>query len=420
VKRFFIAILACLVVCGCRLTNASDHSRRNQSPHPAIQADDALTSPLHFVPHDYPVRVVSVEADEAFTNIFRPRKKGWLGSDAAHSIPLSDTNILWLFGDTLVGEMRDGTRVREGFEFIHNGIGIQDISSGVPGDITFYWQTSDGKSSDFFPSVVSTHYVTNLKWAFEWSTMGMILDSHLFVYTYRIEAGEEGEFSMPTTLIRVPNPLAPPEQWKTKSYDLGIGNAHQGFHSAIHVKEPYVYFLGYDDLTTHPLVRRAVLARAKTKDLLEGGLSEVYEFWTKDKTGAAWKPHPENLVSLFYPGNTETGIHYISEWGLYVTFAYEPNSPDIFLTVASELTGPWSVPVSIYKVPEHDGSIPIISYAVRPHPEFSTKPGELVVSYATNSKTWGTQPLFSREGAEIYFPRIIRVQLALNEEYKDP
>jgi hypothetical protein len=335
-----------------------------------------------------------------------------MGSDAIYSIPLTEERILWLFGDTLIGKMVDGRR-DEKYEFIRNTVGIQDISSGIPGEVEFYWGANDDKSVDLFPSTVNTHYVSEIKFHFIWPCMGVVLDNELFLYGYRMEIGK-GEFNIPTTLLRIPNPLDPPGEWIQNSADLGLGNLHQGFHSALFVKEPYVYFLGYDDKSVNPLVRRAVLARAKTKDLLEGGLGDKYEFLAKGKNGPEWGHELENFESLFFPGNTESGIQFIPEFGLYVTFTYDPGTPDIFMTVAPELAGPWSTPVSIYKVPEHNVSFPIMSYAVRPHPEFSTKPGELLISYATNTKG-GMKKLFTKEGVGIYAPRFIRVQLELNK-----
>jgi hypothetical protein len=67
-------------------------------------------------------------------------------------------------------------------------------------------------------------------------------------------------------------------------------------------------------------------------------------------------------------------------------------------------------------VPEHARSFPTSSYAARPHPEFSTKPGELIISYATNVNTMDLDPLFTKEGSEIYYPRFIRVQFELGDK----
>jgi hypothetical protein len=131
--------------------------------------------------------------------------------------------------------------------------------------------------------------------------------------------------------------------------------------------------------------------------------------------GHEWGDTPANLVPLFSPGNTETHIQYDPSWDRYFVTTYNPFLPTIYLTTAKELTGPWSEPVCIYEIPEHESvSFDIISYAVRPHPELSTRPGELVISYATNS-LGSIAPLFTVEGLGIYHPRFIRVRLVLNE-----
>jgi hypothetical protein len=89
-------------------------------------------------------------------------------------------------------------------------------------------------------------------------------------------------------------------------------------------------------------------------------------------------------------------------------------SPEIYLTTAKALTGPWSKPEPIYWVPEHQRfSFPIMSYAVRQHPELSTRTGEVILSYATNTPN-SEQELFTVEGKEVYVHRFVRVQFELN------
>ena len=51
-----------------------------------------------------------------------PYANGWLGGDAAYSIPIGGTRSVWLFGDTFVGE--PGGLNRQGSEFIHNSIAV--------------------------------------------------------------------------------------------------------------------------------------------------------------------------------------------------------------------------------------------------------------------------------------------------------
>ena len=64
------------------------------------------------------------------------------------------------------------------------------------------------------------------------------------------------------------------------------------------------------------------------------------------------------------------------------------------------------------------GHLPIMSYAVRQHPELSTKTGEIILTYATNTPRSESE-LFTAEGKEIYVHRFVRVQLELNKNRKD-
>jgi hypothetical protein len=172
-----------------------------------------------------------------------------------------------------------------------------------------------------------------------------------------------------------------------------------------------VYFLGYASTAGS---NHAALARMQRSQLVGGALGGALEYWANTGTGPAWSASSAALVPLFAPGNTESGIHYEPSWGLYFTCIYTPVSPAIYITCAPTLTGPWSDPIHVYDIPEHElVSFDIWSYAVRPHPELSAAVGELVITYATNSV--GTiSPLFTPEGLQIYAPKAIRVQLERN------
>ncbi len=356
---------------------------------------------LPCIPPDYPVQLVSVEVDPVYADMLTPQASGWIGSDVAHSIPLPNGTSVWLFGDTLVGTVTNGKR-DGGAAFINNSIGIQNRTAIPPTQVDFYW--GSGPSS-FFPHQPGT------PGDYYWPTMGTLLGDELFVFCYSVGPGTGGlGFQLEnTTLLRIPNPLDPPGSWTVNAYDLGIDNSIRGFHSAVIVEEPYLYLMGYDG------AGNMALARSLTADLLAGGLSETFQYWTQGPTGPQWSSTPDNLVPLFAPRNTETDIHYEPAWGRYFVTTYNPFTPTIYLTTAESLTGPWTEPVCIYEIPEHDiVSFSVISYAVRPHPELSTQPGELVISYATNTLD-GLAPLFTQEGLGIYHPRFIRVQLALNE-----
>jgi hypothetical protein len=56
-----------------------------------------------------------------------------------------------------------------------------------------------------------------------------------------------------------------------------------------------------------------------------------------------------------------------------------------------------------------------MSYAVRQHPELSTKTGEVILTYATNVPNSETE-LFTAEGKEVYVHRFVRAQFELNRQ----
>ena len=65
---------------------------------------------------------VKVDVLPGFDALFDNRK-GWTGADGAYSLPLSDDSTLWLFGDTWLGDIRDGAHVNA--TIVNNTVAIQ-------------------------------------------------------------------------------------------------------------------------------------------------------------------------------------------------------------------------------------------------------------------------------------------------------
>lgn len=371
------------------LTNPGFESNGNLRP---FHADSGCRPPF-----DYPVRLLSAARDTRYDSIFAPRNQGWLGADAAYSIPLTDDKILWLFGDTLVGILFDGSRQLTAF--INNSIAIQDLSSGVPGEVTYYWNLHNGQARSFFPGDGLGGYF--------WPGVGVLLEGELFLFLSKIYPGTGGFGFMTTdtTLFRISNPLDDPSLWLMEQKDLGIGDNHFGINAALYVEEPYLYFLGFHDPQDSPFLRRAILARAFIQDILSGDILDSMEYWS---VGDEWLDSPDQLATLFSPGVTETALQYDEKMGLYFATTYSAFSPEIYLTTAPALTGPWSTPACIYQIPEHQMDSRLISYAAKAHPELSENTGELILTYAVN--TIGDFELLLNR-SDIYYPRFIRVRL---------
>ena len=348
-----------------------------------------------------PVRVVSIGPDPVYRDMLGLRTNGWLGSDVDESIVISAGKTLWLFGDTFIGALTNGVRVG-GAPMINSTIAIQDRTRPPPDCLTFYWKEKDGQPASFFPHHAGT------PGDYYWVTKGVMLDGQLFLWAWCIanQGAQPGGFrEMGSALIRIRNPLDPLDRWvqQVSTLELPTGTT---FQTALVLKPPYLYLYGVVPL------RQSALARVRVNDLLAGKLTEAYEYWVRGPGGPHWGRQPTNCVPQFLPVNTECTVNYEPTCGLYLCFTYSPAGPDIFLTSAKELTGPWTRPKSIYQIPEHrQFSFPIISYAVRQHPELATRPGEIILTYVTNVPD-SVGKLFTKSGSELYVPRFLRLQLS--------
>jgi hypothetical protein len=392
--RSLLALLVLLAVSLHAQTPAPDNSPK---------ADKTFT-----LPKDHALRLVSIQPDPVYQGMLGLRTNGWLGSDDGESIVLSSNKTLWLFGDTFIGPLSNGVRVA-GAPMINSTIGIQDRTKSPPDCMTFYWKEKNGKPASFFPHQAST------PGDYYWVTKGEMLKGELFLFGWCISGGDAqgllGWTVAGSVLIRISNPLDPPDKWVQRVYSLNLGKDNS-FHSALVVKAPYLYMYGIVE------PRQTALARVRIADLVAGKLAEAYEYWVIGPQGPHWGKEAANCVPQFLPVNSECTVHYEQAWKLYTCFTYDVFTPTIYLTTAKELTGPWSKPEPIYQVPECSRfAFPVMSYAVRQHPELSSRPGEVILTYATNTPK-SEHELFTEDGKEIYVHRFVRAQFELNKSPK--
>jgi hypothetical protein len=372
-------------------------------------AGSASRSPQHTysLPKDFPLRLVSIQPDTVYQDMLGLQTNGWLGSDDGDSIVLSPEKTLWLFGDTFIGSLSNGVRVA-GAPMINSTIGIQDRRKSPPDCMHFYWKEKGGKPASFFPHQAST------TGQYYWVTKGVMLRGELFLFAWCISGDAQGLLGFKiagSALIRVPNPLDPPERWVQEAYPLNLGEGNS-FHSALFLQPPYLYLYGIVE------PRQTALARVRVEDLIQGKLAEAYEYWVKGPQGPHWSKEAKDCVPQFLPVNSECSVHYDPAWKLYTCFTYDVLHPEIYLTTARELTGPWSKPVPIYRFPEANRfSFPVMCYAVRQHPELSSRPGEVILTYASNISN-SERELFTEEGKNIYVHQFVRALFELNKDGK--
>src|SRR5262245_52956792 len=75
-------------------------------------------------------------------------KEGWIGGDGVYSVVLGPKRVLWLFGDTILGTVKDGKRT--GATMVNNTIAIQ-AGPGKDAAVRFVaGKSQDGKAAAFF------------------------------------------------------------------------------------------------------------------------------------------------------------------------------------------------------------------------------------------------------------------------------
>ncbi len=344
-------------------------------------------------PADYPVKLKSLEIFQQYDNLFVGQDSGWLGADAAHSIVLSEDRILWLFGDTFLGNTIAGVRYPEGYH-VNNCIAIQDLNQPDSSSISYYWGDSSSSTRAFFPPQ------PGLPGQYYWPTNGLIVYDQLLIFCFAMAANDQTWWIDGTVVIKIVNYLDDPRDWVCQYFDLKIGDDSTGLHTAIFQEKEYLYFLGFTDQAGE---RGAFLARTPVVEFLKVSTIDSFEYWVHSQSNKKWSRKFNHPVILFTPGVTESNIQYDQDWGLYFITTYDPMKADILLTVAPALTGPWAKPVHVFTDPQHI----TMTYAARLHPHLSTRSGELIISYVTSP---GSLDL-SKESMDTYRPRFLMLEL---------
>lgn len=342
-----------------------------------------------------------------FDRLFAPKDYGYLGADAALSIPLGDGRILWIFGDTLIGQQKSGKRILEAMP--RNTIAIQYPGAPVPENIEWIVTNRDGVPSDFF-SLPPTEAD---RWF--WPGTGICVDKELFVFGYGVSyaPGECEALSFKVDdcwLIRIRDTSRHPYDWKKEVLPLKMPDRSIWFASACLLESPFLYLLGIK-LAPERLsstITSAVLARVPIEDLCKRGHLCSIEYLNYGEESIKWEPTANNLAQLFQPGVTECSIWYDAQRKRYLaTTYYFSQFPDFFITTAPELTGPWSFPRLVFR---EQSATPIsahLFYALRMHPHLAANADEMILTYIVNTRC--QKDLL--ENCDKYYPRFLRVDL---------
>ena len=328
---------------------------------------------------------------------------GWLGADAAYSIPLHDGRDVWIFGDTLYGKSRVINKNIP--KMVRNSLGISTCKDG-------HWDLHYVIRKDAH-GVPQSYFAPQHPHTWFWALDGFTAHHDLWVTLLCVQNEKSTKSNAlgfglcGTDLARISHLGPDPQKWTIHYFPLvpnGVG-AYPSATALVHGK--YAYIFAQWDKGTRPLLA--------TRIPLSGLSNPAKNLQYLSKSGK-WKSgfDPANARPIMKQGISELSIRYhpeLKKW-LAVMFAPQMFSSKIILRTAPSFLGPWSAGQVIYTVPEMQPQNPGYSkntfcYAGKEHPEFEH--GDLVFTYACNSMDVGSLAT----DLHIYFPKVVRMPMPL-------
>lgn len=341
-----------------------------------------------------PLRVVDARPDGAMNAKFSSAD-GWIGADGVNSIPLPDESTLWVFGDTLVGRIRDGRRLDVGM--VNNSFARQR-GWGPEADVELLLdRDANGEPTSYI--------VPENKPGYYWLWDGIVDDGKLYVFTTRLTSpGTITAFDWKLrdqSLLIIENPLDDPAAWRLEQVDFPFGEFTDEYEAlwGMEVIKAADHLYVYGTTRNAPQgPRRLCAARVAPEHFAD------FDRWEFCNDGG-WGREAGSLVSGV---GTEGSITWLPERQRYVYVYSPPLDPKIQMRTSETPVGPWSEPVTVYTCPEAGWDGRIFCYAGKAR-RIPGVTDELLISYATNS--FDMLPHVT-EDARVYQPRFVRVRIA--------
>lgn len=323
-------------------------------------------------------------------------EKGWIGGDGVYSAVLDERRVLWLFGDTLLGEVKNGRR--DGAAMVNNTVGVQN-GRGANAELRF----DSGTSKEGKPAALITP-ADGKGWF--WPQAALRIGTRLFLFLPQIDKTKEGGVfgfrQIGQWLAVVENPDDEPKAWRVKQHKLPFASfvkeSTRSWGSALLREEGQVYIYGYYERGKKIGARKLIVARVAAEKL------DDFSAW-RFRTAEGWSDKPEDVVALADGLATEFSVARMAGRKNYLVVYTENGLGDrIVGRFADSPAGPWSTPQLLYKCPEMAKDKGVFSYAAKAHP-WAGHGDEMLVSYCVNS--WEFARLF--QDAKVYRPKFVRV-----------
>lgn len=320
---------------------------------------------------------VAQERATSYEELFL-RSTGWTGADGTYSIPLGAGKTLWGFSDTFFGEVENGLRVQP-YEFVNNSLVTEqngqlffwEAPSFEPPDRQGWFWLFDGiaQSQTQVEILLGQFHATKGGGAFGFAQSGL--------WWARFELPSEGDQLTVSEYRRLPY------FWENEKELVTFG-------SALLEAQDWLYAYG---IKQEGFSRSCILAR-----IPKGKLGDASQWSFHD--GKTWNSDPQSVKPLFTEASVEYSVHEAASGFVYIACADNGMSNRVIARHAPTPEGPWSDPVEVAVLPEHQSDV--FCYNAKAHPEL-TRDGKILVSYNVNSTDLKRVEL----EADIYRPRFL-------------
>jgi len=335
-----------------------------------------------------------------------PDQGGWLGGDAAASVVLpggDGRSSLWLFGDSFVE--RPGSPPGRAYPFVHNSIAISHCDEQGRWRLDYTWRRSaDGTPRAFFEPDPNAKWVEAIRREtgdspYYWPISAVSIRGAVFVALLRVAPAEaSGPFRLPfrlvgVDLVRIEPSDGSPERWPLLHSTLSAGS--NVFPAASLVVDgdwlhAFAFLERGDGQSPRILLRLPLESLTTGRPSLEGELETLAE----DGDWIAGLD-PGRALILMDDDASEMSVHFdpgLREW--LAVYSDPTGSGDdargdtVWLRRAERLSGPWSAPMALMRVPElvafrdPEPGEPFC-YAGKAHPELAAS-GALLVTWVCN------------------------------------
>lgn len=354
-----------------------------------------------------------IEPAADWTSLFI-RNNNWFGGDGIFAIPLNGSDndpndsILFVFSDTMVGEIRD-TVLQPGWEMTNNSVMVLKGNQPVPDKAEFFVPEGADKkhTSVFIPSTLTTK-----PGDYYWIGDGFVdhASNNLYVFAYQMRNTNDGSMfpfqELGGVMLVMPrNSNIPFSEYRQielpfptqldDSLSTSFGGAVFANTEEAGAPDPdgYLYIYG-----VRGRAKELIIARVRP------GALENFTTW-EYKTNEGWTNDLKATTGLMDSVSNEFSVSPIGKGRYALVYQLGGIQTQICLQIGLTPYGPFGQREYIYNTAKDVSGKDLITYNAKAHPALS-KPGELLVSYNVNSFSFRQQ---IEKTPNFYRPRFFRV-----------